>query len=269
MSSTTRSKRMQTVSSPTAPSQPRGPHFRTQSKGRAEGDRQPLMVVDGLRKSYRKAKVEIPVLRDVNTEVRQGELLAVVGQSGSGKSTLLHLLATLDAPDAGRILLDDERIDDLPATKRDVLRNEQFGMVFQFYHLLPELTTLENVLLPCMIRHNTYDYLTRRRAQRARARQLLDLVGLGHRLKHRPHELSGGELQRVAIARALVSRPRILFADEPTGNLDSKSGLDILHILRSLNEQEMLTIVMVTHDDSIAQQADRVVRLVDGAIQAV
>lgn len=225
-----------------------------------------LLSARGLKKSYRKAAVNIPVLRGVNLGVRQGEMLAIVGQSGSGKSTLLHLLGTLDAPDEGAVYFDDQRIDNLPGHRRDLLRNQSFGMIFQFYHLLPELTTLENVLAPLMIGQTVWSFLHQRKEHRQRATELLELVGLGHRLKHTPRELSGGEMQRAAIARALVTGPRVLLADEPTGNLDHTTGREILEILASLNRQQNLTIVMVTHDLSIAQDADRMVRLVDGRI---
>ena len=199
--------------------------------------------------------------------VRQGEFLAIVGQSGSGKSTLLHLLGTLDAPDRGEIHYAGQRIDNLPAKARDALRNRQFGMIFQFYHLLPELSTLENVLMPLMITHGVWSYLRHRRRHRARAEELLEMVGLSHRLKHRPRELSGGEMQRAAIARALVAQPDLLLADEPTGNLDQATGQEIIRILRTLNQQRNLTIVMVTHDRAIADQADRIVRLAEGRIE--
>ncbi len=218
----------------------------------------------GLKKSYRKAQVEIPVLRGVDLEVRQGELLAIVGQSGSGKSTLLHLLGTLDAPDAGQVHFGGQRIDNLPTRHCDQLRNQKFGMIFQFYHLLPELTTLENVLAPLMIAHSAFSYWRNRKRHLAAATQLLEKVGLSHRLNHRPRELSGGEMQRAAIARALISGPQVLLADEPTGNLDQGTGAEILKILRTLNQDQQLTIVMVTHDNAIAASADRTLRLVSG-----
>lgn len=220
-----------------------------------------------LHKSYRKGALVIPVLRGVNLAVRRGEFVAIVGQSGSGKSTLLHVLATLDAPDQGEIYFEGHRIDRLPSWQRDILRNSHVGMIFQFYHLLPELTTLENVLAPLMIGQGVLAYLRHRRRHKAAATALLEMVGLGHRLKHRPSELSGGEMQRAAIARALVANPQLLLADEPTGNLDHATGREILDILGSLNRRQDLTIVMVTHDPSIAQQAHRVVRLVDGRVE--
>jgi len=220
-----------------------------------------------LEKAYRKGQHKVSVLRGVKISVARGEFLSIVGQSGSGKSTLLHLLGLLDAPDVGEIVLDGQRIDDLPARTRDELRNRVFGFIFQFYHLLPELNTLENVLVPHMIRHSVGRFLRDRRRLREEARELLARVGLSHRLRHKPSELSGGEMQRAAIARALIGRPEILLADEPTGNLDAGNGDEILRLLRSLNREEDLTIILVTHDQAIAEGADRVVRLVDGKIE--
>ena len=240
------------------------PHF---DDGEARTDRSGQLRAINLFKSYRKAAVEVPVLRGVSFNVQQGELLAIVGQSGSGKSTLLHLLGTLDAPDKGEVHYGDRRIDNLPAGERDELRNRHFGMIFQFYHLLPELTTLENVLSPLMIANGAWSYLRRRREHRAQAEKLLEMVGLSHRLKHRPRELSGGEMQRAAIARALIAQPSLLLADEPTGNLDQGTGQEIIQILRTLNREQNLTIVMVTHDRAIADHADRIVRLANGKIE--
>jgi len=228
-----------------------------------------VMRASGLMKSYRKGKVEIPVLNGVDFEVREGEFQAIVGTSGSGKSTLLHLLATLDQPDDGEIFFEGNRIDNLPAKSCDILRNRYIGIVFQFYHLLPELSALENVLMPLMIRYGFTKYMLSRRKNRRRAKELLDKVGLGHRLKHRPRELSGGEMQRVAIARALIADPQLLLADEPTGNLDRQAGDEIMEILRNLNSEQGLTVVMVTHDDTIAEQADRTIHLVEGRVQTM
>lgn len=224
----------------------------------------PLLRVTGLKKSYRRGAVEVPVLRGVDFSLAGGEFVSIVGQSGSGKSTLLHLLATLDTPDEGEIHYEDNRIDNLPPRGRDVLRNRHFGMVFQFYHLLPELTALENVILPELVRCSFLTYFRERAAIRARGAELLEQVGLAHRVTHRPAELSGGEMQRVAIARALMPRPRILFADEPTGNLDRQAGEAILRLLRGLKEENAITIVMVTHDQGIAEGADRTLRLAEG-----
>jgi lipoprotein-releasing system ATP-binding protein len=220
--------------------------------------------VSGLYKSYRKGAVEVPVLRGVDVQIHQGEFLAIVGQSGSGKSTLLHLMGTLDAPDKGEIHFNGRRIDNLASRSRDAIRNKRIGMIFQFYHLLPELSTLENVLSPLMIAESVWSYWKNRRKHRETAKSLLEMVGLSHRLKHKPRELSGGEMQRAAIARALIAQPELLLADEPTGNLDQGTGQEILKILRTLNEEQNLTIVMVTHDQSLARQADRIVRLAGG-----
>jgi lipoprotein-releasing system ATP-binding protein len=219
-------------------------------------------------KAYCKGDHKIPVLMGVDIEVRRGEFVSIVGQSGSGKSTLLHLLGLLDSPDVGEVKLYGQRIDDLPARSRDELRNRVFGFIFQFYHLLPELSVLENVLAPLMIRHSAWSYWKSRKAFQEQARELLERVGLGHRLTHKPSELSGGEMQRAAIARALMGNPEVLLADEPTGNLDAETGAEIMELLRSLNGRNELTIIMVTHDESIAQQAHRVVRLAEGRLEA-
>lgn len=227
-----------------------------------------ILAAHYVRKSYRKASLVIPVLQGVELAISAGEFVSIIGPSGCGKSTLLHLLATLDAPDSGEICFEGNRIDNVPSAGRDILRNKYFGMVFQFYHLLPELTTLENVLAPAMIGEGVLGYMRRRTAYRERAREMLELVGLGHRLRHKPRELSGGEMQRTAIARALVARPRVLLADEPTGNLDKHTGEEIMEILRRLNREQNLTIVMVTHDARIAAEADRTVTLVDGRVVA-
>jgi lipoprotein-releasing system ATP-binding protein len=221
----------------------------------------------GLAKGYRKGRNEVSVLRGVDLEVERGELVAVVGSSGSGKSTLLHVLGLLDTPDQGQVWLDGQRIDDGPDRRRDALRNRTFGFIFQFYHLLPEMTALENVMLPHLIRHGVLAYWPIRKRIRAEATALLERVGLGHRLDHRPSELSGGEMQRAAIARALAGGPEVLLADEPTGNLDATTGQGVLELLRDLNHERGLTMMLVTHDLQIAQQADRVVRLAEGRIE--
>jgi lipoprotein-releasing system ATP-binding protein len=227
----------------------------------------PLLTAQNLNKTYRKHAISVPVLCGLDLEVHDSEFLSIIGVSGSGKSTLLHLLGTLDRPDEGRICLEGGRIDNLPAQKRDKLRNETFGFIFQFYHLLPEFTTLENVLMPEMIRRSFFGWLGERRVLKRRAAEMLERVGLGHRLKHRPRELSGGEMQRAAVARALINQPRILLADEPTGNLDAETGSGIIRLLRDLNEQDGLTIVMVTHNLEIVATTDRVIRLVKGRVE--
>lgn len=222
-----------------------------------------------LEKAYRKGELQVPVLRGVDLEIKRGEFLSIVGQSGSGKSTLLHLLGLLDCPDVGEISLEGDRIDDLPRKSRDMLRNRVFGFIFQFYHLLPELSLLENVLTPLMIRHTAWDYWKRRKEFRDQARELIAKVGLEHRASHRPSELSGGEMQRAAIARALIAKPEILLADEPTGNLDSQTGHEVMDLLANLNQQQRLTIIMVTHDEAIAKQGHRTVRLAEGRLQSL
>ena len=221
----------------------------------------------GVEKTYRKGKLHVPVLRGVDLEADHGELVAIVGASGSGKSTLLHVMGLLDAPDAGSVTLSGERIDTLPEKRRDVLRNRTFGFIFQFYHLMPELSALENVMAPLMIRHGVVSYLSKRKAICREATALLERVGLGHRLTHLPSELSGGEMQRAAIARALAGSPEVLLADEPTGNLDAATGQSVLELLRDLNRERGLTMMLVTHDAHIAAQADRTVRLCEGRIE--
>jgi len=218
-------------------------------------------------KSYWKGRNEVPVLSEVDLEVEHGELVAVIGASGSGKSTLLHIMGLLDAPDRGRVLVDGKRIDDQPERSRDAMRNKLFGFIFQFYHLLPELTAIENVMTPQLIRHGLWSFWKERSRIRREAGELLERVGLGHRLDHLPSELSGGEMQRAAIARALAGRPSILLADEPTGNLDASSGHGVLELIRDLNRERGLTTILVTHDNQIAQQADRVVRLAEGRVE--
>jgi lipoprotein-releasing system ATP-binding protein len=226
-----------------------------------------LLSAVNLHKTYRKDRIEVPVLRGLDLDVEPGEFLSVVGASGSGKSTLLHLLGTLDRPDQGAICLEGRRIDDLPGEERDRLRNRTFGFIFQFYHLLPELNALENVLVPGMIGHSVFRWLVHSRQMRRQAAELLDRVGLGHRLHHRPRELSGGEMQRAAIARALINRPRILLADEPTGNLDAATGSSIVALLRDLNRDDGLTIIMVTHNLDLIADTDRLVRLTEGRVE--
>lgn len=224
-------------------------------------------------KTYRLGKVETPVLRGASLVVEEGEFVAVLGASGSGKSTLLHILGGLDRPDrarggraATRVEFDGREVTSMSSGQLDRYRAEDVGFVFQAYHLLPELTALENVVIGSMIRHGRAGYLRRRGELRGRAAELLETVGLGARLRHRPAELSGGERQRVAIARALVNRPRLLLADEPTGNLDSATGDSVLDAMGALRARMGETVVMVTHDARVAGRADRVVRLEDGMV---
>lgn len=228
----------------------------------------PMMTAVDVYKTYSRDAVKVPVLQGVNLEVYRGEFLCVIGASGSGKSTMLHLLGTIDQPDRGEITLNGERIDNLPRERRDELRNLTFGYVFQFYHLLPELNTLENVLMPAMITNSFMGWMRNKHQVRRRATELLERVGLGHRLKHKPRELSGGEMQRAAIARALINRPTVLLADEPTGNLDVATGQEIMGLLRDLNDNSGLTIVMVTHNLDLVADTDRVVRLLAGQVES-
>ena len=226
----------------------------------------PVMSVNGLFKSYHKKNLEVPVLKGVDLTIPTGDFTTIVGTSGSGKSTLLHLMGTLDAPDRGQIYYNDQRIDNLADRGKERLRNREFGMIFQFYHLLPELTTLENVLVPKMVQDSFWTYLRNKKAYKKRATELLEMVGLGHRMKHKPSELSGGEMQRTAIARSLISDPRVLLADEPTGNLDAENGREVLDCLAALRKNENLTVIMVTHDDSLAEKSDHTIRLVNGVV---
>ena len=207
------------------------------------------------------------VLRDVSLTVKAGEFLAIMGPSGSGKSTLMHLLGALDLPDSGSVEFLGRDVVRLSSGERERARNRDIGFVFQFYHLLPELTVLENVLIPGMVGQSWLGWLKNKRRIRAEAEAVLEKMKLESRLGHRPSELSGGESQRVAIARALVGRPKLLLADEPTGNLDATTGREILAVLAELNRAGQ-TVVMVTHDTEVASVAHRCVHLIDGEIAA-
>jgi len=222
--------------------------------------------VRGLHKSYRMGQTDIHVLRGVSFDVAAGEFAAVVGASGSGKSTLLHIIGLLDNPDKGALELAGVAAGTLSRGRRNRIRCRDIGFVFQFYHLLPELNVLENVLLPAKVDSSPVAWARRRSGARRRAMELLEHLGLTERISHRPKELSGGERQRVAIARALINHPRVLLADEPTGNLDSRTGRQILEVLKTFHEQLDQTVLMVTHDRSLAEQADRVLRLHDGRL---
>jgi lipoprotein-releasing system ATP-binding protein len=226
-----------------------------------------LLVASGVRKTFRMGDSEIQVLRKVDLSVAAGEFIAIEGRSGSGKSTLLHILGALDECSSGFVTFDGRDIARLSSAQRAVLRNTQFGFVFQFYHLLPELNVLENTLLSAMIEHSLLGFRAKKTQLRSRARDLLCQMGLEHRLRHRPQHLSGGERQRVAIARALMNQPRVLFADEPTGNLDVETGRQIMAVLERLHENAGQTIVMVTHDRSLACKTDRILVLEGGSVQ--
>jgi ABC-type lipoprotein export system ATPase subunit len=210
-------------------------------------------------------QTKIDVLKGLDLSVGPGQFIAIVGASGSGKSTLLHILGSLDEPDAGSVEFEGKRLDNFTAGELNRFRNRMVGFVFQFYHLLDELNVLENVALPAMAQSGTIGWLKRRIGAKKHARDLLERLGLADRIAHKPYQLSGGERQRVAIARALMNEPKVLLADEPTGNLDSETGNGIIKVLEELNNSGQ-TIVMVTHDDRIAQRAHSVIRLADGKI---
>jgi len=218
-----------------------------------------VIAADDLTKVYRMGELEVPALRGVSVRVRRGEVISIMGPSGSGKSTLMNILGCLDRPTTGTYALDEERVSDLRDDQLAAIRNRKVGFVFQSFNLLGRQTALANVELPMR-----YAGVTGER--RTRAQAALESVGLGDRLTHRPNELSGGQQQRVAIARALVNNPSIILADEPTGNLDSKSGEEIMRILLALNATRGTTLIFVTHDQAIAGRTQRVIRLLDGLV---
>ena len=232
-----------------------------------------ILHATNLRKTYQLGRTKVPVLRGVELSIRDGESVAILGASGSGKSTLLHLLGGLDTVDrasgsepASSIMFRGQDLTRVSARKLDDYRRRRVGFVFQFYHLLPELTVLQNVTIAAMTAMGTFEYWRKRGQIRSDARELLDRIGLSHRIAHRPAELSGGERQRVAIARALINKPDLLLADEPTGNLDRVTGGSILDLFTRLHKEGQ-SMVIVTHDETTAARSDRVVRLVDGRVQ--
>ena len=227
-----------------------------------------ILRAQNIRKTFRMGESEVQVLKGADLSVRTGEFVAIEGRSGSGKSTLLQVLGALDEPEAGQVLYNNQDIANLDSISKSRLRNTQFGFVFQFYHLLPELNVLENTLLAAMIEYSWLNFRAKRAELRQRGAAVLEQLGMAHRLKHRPNQLSGGERQRVAIARALMNSPRVLFADEPTGNLDLETGKQIMSVLEKLHQTQNQTIVMVTHDRAIAREADRVLVLKDGKLMA-
>ncbi len=226
-----------------------------------------ILRAQALKKTFRMGDSRVTVLKNVDLSLQAGEFVAIEGRSGSGKSTLLHLIGALDAPDSGSIIYQDQDLAALSSAARSRVRNTQFGFVFQFYHLLPELNVVENTLLSSLIENSWLSFRSKKAELRERAAALLAKLGLGHRLSHRPNQLSGGERQRVAIARALMNSPRILFADEPTGNLDAETGRQIMDMLEQLHRETAQTVVMVTHDRSLAREADRVLVLKEGRLE--
>lgn len=218
-----------------------------------------VLEAKNIQRSFDEGKNQVQVLKGIDLAVAEGEFVAVIGASGSGKSTLLHVLGGLDSPTSGEVYLKGQRFDHLDETTRGNLRNQYLGFVYQFHHLLPEFTALENVCMPLMLRKNTNF-----KEVKLNAEQLLKRVGLSHRLDHKPGELSGGERQRVALARALVTNPALMLADEPTGNLDRNTAQDIFELLKELRQETKMGMLIVTHDESLAKSADRILHMQDG-----
>jgi lipoprotein-releasing system ATP-binding protein len=226
-----------------------------------------ILKAQDIHKSYRMGATRVVVLKGVDLVVQRGEFVAIVGASGSGKSTLLHILGGLDRPDKGLIQFQGRDVNRMSARELNKYRNETVGFVFQFYHLLDELSVLENVVLPAMISRSVLGWLVTRHRARQRGEELLQQLGLHDRAQHKPYQLSGGERQRAAIGRALMNQPQLLLADEPTGNLDSATGNGILNVFEKLHQAGQ-TIVLVTHDERVARRAQRTITLVDGRIKA-
>jgi len=223
-----------------------------------------IIVADKIVKSFPMGKKRLVVLKGAHLRVRDGEMLAIVGASGAGKTTFLHILGALDRPDEGSVKLNGVDITRLRDSQRAEFRNSTIGFIFQFYHLLADFTLLENTLFPAKIGRKLSPQ--NKSLIMKEALQLLDRVGLGERLEHKPGELSGGEQQRAAIARALLNKPKVILADEPTGNLDSHAGESVLRLLRELNKSSGQTVIIATHDQKLAEMCDRVVKIVDGVI---
>ena len=218
-----------------------------------------VLEAKDIHKHFTDGKSTVDVIKGLSLQVKAGEFVSIVGASGSGKSTLLHVLGGLDTPSQGQVFLDGQRFDNLGEAQRGYKRNHYLGFVYQFHHLLPEFSALENVAMPLMLRAET-NY----KEVKQQAEHLLDRVGLSHRLTHKPGELSGGERQRVALARALVGRPAVMLADEPTGNLDRKTALGIFELLTELKKGFNMAMLIVTHDEQLAQSADSILHMQDG-----
>lgn len=218
-----------------------------------------ILEAQDIQKSFTDGKSKVDVIRGISLQVKAGEFVSIVGSSGSGKSTLLHVLGGLDRPTLGQVMVNGQRFDTLSEAERGYVRNVHLGFVYQFHHLLPEFTALENVAMPLMLRKDT-----KFKEAKQQAEYLLERVGLSHRLTHQPGELSGGERQRVALARALVGRPKLMMADEPTGNLDRKTAVKIFELLSDLRREFNMAMLIVTHDEQLAQSADSILHMQDG-----
>jgi len=222
-----------------------------------------ILRFDDVWKVYKMGEVEVPALRGVNLDVSRGEFLTILGPSGSGKSTMMNLVGCLDLPTRGSIFLDGENIKDLRESKLSQIRGQKIGFIFQQFNLIPTMSALGNVMLPMEFQEGDEEEIEKR------SRELLEMVGLGDRMHHLPTQLSGGQMQRVAIARSLSVNPEIILADEPTGNLDSKTGSFIIDFLSKIHREEKKTIIMVTHDLSLTKKADRVIHLKDGMVEKI
>ena len=217
-----------------------------------------IIKLNGIDKIYRTKEIETQALDNVNIEIQKGEFVSIMGPSGCGKSTLLNIMGLLDTPSAGNIEINNINVENMKDKQLAAFRNQNLGFVFQSFHLINSLNVIDNVEIPLLYRNIS---ATERRKL---AREVLERVGLGHRLRHMPSQLSGGQCQRVAIARAIVGNPEIIFADEPTGNLDSKMGVEVMNLLHKLNKEDQRTIIMVTHNEEQAKQTDRIIRYFDG-----
>lgn len=225
-----------------------------------------LLKAQNIHKYYEEDGGKLHVLQGASMSVSEGEIVTIIGSSGAGKSTLLHILGLLDTPSGGHVYFKGADIHRLSAGEKAVIRNKDFGFVFQFFHLLPELNAMENVMLPAMVEHSTLRWFGRKKELKARAEKIINGVGLWERRRHKPRELSGGEKQRIAIARALMNEPGILFCDEPTGNLDSRTSSEIMKLLWSLNRERGMALVIVTHNWDLARSSGRVFQMADGKL---